>query len=255
MSGGRVVEVTRTIGLGDVRPDTTARLDALARIVQDVADADAASAPIEGMGVWILRRLAMRIARTPRFRAEVNARTWCSGAGPRWAERRTQLHVADVLCVEATALWVHTDPTTGTPTPLPDAFHDVWGRDVPRVSSRLQHDKPPFDAVRTPWPLRATDIDVVGHVNNAAYWAAAEEELARRGRPRVRSAEIEFRTGLTTDEPVEQLVAEAEDGFATWLCVDGEVRASMFIRLRPPAVDHRFGGRDEPGPPPAPGCS
>ena len=49
---------------------------------------------------------------------------------------------------------------------------------------------------RVAWPLRATDIDVVGHVNNAAYWAAVEDELARRGHPRVHRAEIEFRAGL-----------------------------------------------------------
>src|SRR5690349_11392935 len=109
MSEGRVVAVERSIGLGDVRPDATARLDALARVVQDVADADASSAPIANMGVWVLRRLGLRILRTPRFRAEIGARTWCSGVGPRWAERRTQLHVADVLCVEATTLAVHTD--------------------------------------------------------------------------------------------------------------------------------------------------
>src|SRR5215207_9764116 len=134
MSDGRVVHVTRTIGLADVRPDTTARLDALARVVQDVADADASTAPIPDMGLWILRRLGLRIVRTPRFRAEVEARTWCSGVGPRWAERRTQLQVAGVLCVEATALWVHTDPATGAPTALPAEFATVWGAGAPKVS-------------------------------------------------------------------------------------------------------------------------
>ena len=91
MTEGRVITVTRTVGLSDVRPDTRARLDALARIVQDVADADAASAPVDDMGVWILRRLALHVMRTPRFRADVTAQTWCSGTGARWAERRTRL--------------------------------------------------------------------------------------------------------------------------------------------------------------------
>src|SRR4051812_13001626 len=196
MSDGRVVHLTRTVGLADVRPDTTIRLDALARIVQDIADADATSAPVEKMGAWVLRRMALRIVRTPRFRAEVDARTWCSGVGPRWAERRTQLHVADVLCVEATTLAVHTDLETGAPIALPADFAEVWGADVPRVSARLKHAPPPWSARRGPWPLRATDIDVLDHVNNASYWAPVEEELARRGRPRVTSAGIEFRAGL-----------------------------------------------------------
>jgi acyl-ACP thioesterase len=81
--------------------------------------------------------------------------------------------------------------------------------------------------------LRATDFDVVDHVNNAAYWAVAEEELARRGRPRVRRAEIEFRSGLVAGDTVVCLVADTSDGFATWLTVDGDVRASMLVGCEP----------------------
>ena len=33
----------------------------------------------------------------------------------------------------------------------------------------------------TRWQLRATDVDLLGHVNNAAYWHAVEERLARGG--------------------------------------------------------------------------
>jgi acyl-ACP thioesterase len=77
--------------------------------------------------------------------------------------------------------------------------------------------------------LRATDVDVVGHVNNAAYWHAIEDELARRGRPRVRRAEIEFRAGLDLSDSVELLVAERADGFAAWLCVGSDVRASVLV--------------------------
>jgi acyl-ACP thioesterase len=231
---GRVIEITRAVGLADVRPDTTARLDALARIVQDVAEADAATAPIPDMGIWILRRMELRIARTPRLRAGVDARTWCSGVGRRWAERRTQLNVADVLCVEAIALWVHTDPVTGAPTALPAAFDAIWGVSAHgrQVSARLQHGAPGYDARRYRWALRAVDLDVVGHVNNAAYWAPIEDELAHRGTPRVTRAEIEFRTGLELDDPVEFLVTDTEAGFAAWLTVDGDVRASMLVECQ-----------------------
>jgi acyl-ACP thioesterase len=83
-----------------------------------------------------------------------------------------------------------------------------------------------------PWPLRATDLDVVGHVNNAAYWAPVEEELARRGRPPVERAEIEFRAGLDPDDEVEFTVCDSSDGFASWLLVDGDVRASMLVKCR-----------------------
>src|SRR5438105_13802962 len=227
----RAVTITRHVTLGDVRPDATMRLDAIARLVQDVADADAASAPVAGMGVWILRRLDLAIAHTPRFRADLTARTWCSGFGARWAERRTDICAGGLLCVEATGLWVHVDSERGVPAPLPPGFHEIWGRSAAnrRVSARLRHDPPPADAATDRWPLRATDLDVVGHVNNAAYWAPVEQELARRGRPRVSGAEIEFRAGLDEADHVDFAVAERPDGLACWLSVGGAVRAAMLL--------------------------
>jgi acyl-ACP thioesterase len=227
----RVVTVERHVGLADVGPDARVRLDGLARIVQDVSDEDAATALVDGMGIWILRRMEMHISHTPRFRADLTATTWCSGVGPRWAERTCELRAGNDLCVEAVAIWVHTDPATGAPAVLPAGFDDVWAPSAAgrRVSARLRHAPPPADAVRRLWPLRAADLDVVGHVNNAAYWQAIEDELARRGRPSVRAAEIEFRAGLDLSDSVELLVADHEGGFAAWLCVGSDVRASVLV--------------------------
>jgi len=231
----RAVTITRRVSLGDVRPDATMRLDAIARLVQDVADADATDAPVEGMGIWILRRLDLAIAHTPRFRADLTARTWCSGFGARWAERRTDICAGELCCIEATGLWVHVDAERGVPVPLPPGFYAVWGRSAGnrRVSARLRHGPPAANAVSGEWPLRATDLDVIGHVNNAAYWAPVEQELARRGRPRVRRAEIEFRAGLDDGDDVELAVAETPGGFACWLCVGDDVRASMLVASTP----------------------
>ena len=229
---GRVIQIDRQVGLADVRPDGRMRLDAIARVVQDVADRDAATAPVDGMGVWILRRLEFEIARTPGFRAQLALRTWCSGTGARWAERKTSITYEGEPCINATALWVHTDPVSGAPIPLPANFHAVWDGGDRRVSARLHHDGPPTDARSSRWALRATDLDVVGHVNNAAYWAPVEEELARRQRPRVERAEIEFRSGLDAEDDVGLVVSDHADGFACWLSVDGDVRASMLVKCR-----------------------
>jgi len=232
MSDRRLVTVTRQIGLADVRPDGRARLDAIARIVQDVADHDAATASdTDDMGVWILRRMALALAHTPRLRAQVTATTYCSGVGARWAERTTELRVGERSCVSATALWVHVDPERGTPTPLPKSFDAVWGSTAQgrKVSARLQHDAPPPGLDGQRWPLRATDLDVLDHVNNAAYWAPVEEELARQGRPKVQRAEIEFRSGLVATDDVDVLTMTTADGFACWLVVGDDVRASMLV--------------------------
>jgi acyl-ACP thioesterase len=236
MKRERVVTITRHVGLADVRPDGRARLDALARIAQDVADTDASSAPgAEEMGVWILRRLAMTIAHTPRLRAEVEASTWCSGIGARWAERSTTLQVGSIECADITGIWVHVDRERGAPAPLPKAFDAVWGASAQgrTVSARLRHPSPPAAARRSRWILRATDLDVLDHVNNAAYWAPVEEELARRGVSHVTRAEIEFRAGLDRGDEVELLISDRDDGFVCWLVVDNDVRASMLVGCRP----------------------
>jgi hypothetical protein len=45
----------------------------------------------------------------------------------------------------------------------------------------------------------------------------------------VRSAEIEFRAGLDLSDSVDLLVADRDDGFAVWLCVGPDVRASVLV--------------------------
>jgi acyl-ACP thioesterase len=231
-AGGRVVTGPARVGLGDVRPDGRVRLDALACFMQDVADVDVESAQIDDPdGVWVLRRLSMRIARTPRFRDELTLATWCSGTGARWAERRTDIARAGDVCVETVGLWVHVDRATGRPKPLPVGFEHVWGEQARarRVRARLSQGPAPDGAPRQRWPLRATDVDVVGHVNNAAYWAAVEEEIARRSIRHVLAATIEFGGGIDPNETVDLAVADHEGGFMCWFLVGGEARASASV--------------------------
>jgi acyl-ACP thioesterase len=75
-----------------------------------------------------------------------------------------------------------------------------------------------------PWQLRATDIDQLGHVNNAAYWAAVEELWGDRlATPR--RVMLEYRRPIDRFEDV--LVAH--DGDRLWLTVAGEVRAAAAL--------------------------
>jgi acyl-ACP thioesterase len=231
-----MVAMQSRVGLSDTRPDSRLRLDALARFLQDVADEDAATAPIDDDGtVWLLRRLVVQFVRTPKFRDAVTLATWCSGTGARWAERRTNISRRGEVAAQGVALWVHVDRESGRPTRLGPSFDAVWGPSARgrSVTARLQHDAPPAGAGRERWPLRATDIDIIGHVNNAAYWAAVEELIARRPTLRVARADIEFRAGVLPGEDVDLVVDDREQGFMCWFLVGQEVRASASVSSAP----------------------
>ena len=229
--GGREIVRTRRVRLGDVTARGRVRLDSLARYLQDVAADDVDDAGVEG--AWVMRRMALRIDRAPGWRDDVELRTFCSGTGSRWAERRTTVSCGGKVAVEAVAVWVYLDDR-GRPAPLQDWFFDLYGTAAGgrRVSGRLRHGSPPPEATRRPWPLRATDFDVLAHVNNAASWAAVEDELERvaPGRPPV-TAEIEYRAPVDPGDSVELRTVAAAERIRCWLTSGDDVRTSAVVRL------------------------
>jgi acyl-ACP thioesterase len=233
---GRRVTRPRRVRLGDVTPTGRLRLDALARYLQDIAADDVDDAGITG--AWVLRRVGLRIGRLPLFRDDVELVTFCSGTGGRWAERRTTMSLADEatageVSVESVALWVYVDGQ-GRPAPLEDWFFDLYGAAANgrRVGQRLRLAAPPDDATRRPWIVRRTDLDVLGHVNNAIAWAAIEDELSRDASlpgGRITAAELEYRAPIDEGDECEIVRQPIEGGFACWVTVDGDVRVSARI--------------------------
>ncbi|MHB8669008.1 MAG: acyl-[acyl-carrier-protein] thioesterase [Acidimicrobiales bacterium] len=243
--GGRTFAEARRVRLGDVAPSARVRLDALARYLQDVAGDDGEDAAMPEPVTWVVRRVALDLHRPPRFGEELELVTFCSGTGRRWAERRTTVTTRSLgeVLVEAAALWVCVDRANGRPVPLPASFEASYGSAAAgrRAGSRLHHCDPP-DAPslrRRRWPLRYSDLDVLGHVNNAASWEAVEDELAALGETRPpRWAEIEYRNSVEPGMDLELVSApgdaggsEVPDEWSFWLCAAGEVRTSAVIRL------------------------
>jgi acyl-ACP thioesterase len=216
-------------GLADCAPSGRIRLDALARFVQDIAYADAEDAGQSGNAAWVVRRTRMRVERFPRFGERLLLKTFCSGLGRMWAERRTTISGDVDGEVEVVSLWVHLDPVSGRPTPLTEAEIATWGESAAgrKVTARLHHPAPEGTGDSFPWRFRATECDLAGHINNAAYLQPLEEDLLRGGEGELESidVEIEYRSPA---QPGDKLVLRETPRL--WISTpDGETHASLIV--------------------------
>ena len=176
---GRHFSDGRRVRLGDTDPLGRLRPDAVARYLQDIATDDWDDTGIVSDDLWVVRRTAMRLADGavwPTLGCPVSVTTWCSGIGAAWAERRTDLAVAGGVRVQTEALWVPLDGA-GRPRRIGADFRRAYGEAAAgrKVSGRVTPAGVSAGAVRRWWPLRRVDLDVAGHVNNAASWAALVE--------------------------------------------------------------------------------
>jgi acyl-ACP thioesterase len=121
--------------------------------------------------------------------------------------------------VQAAALWVPLD-SSGRPLRLEREFLALYGEAAAgrRVTGRVPAPVSPGAATTQPWPIRRADLDVVGHVNNAAVWTALSE---------VAPGPVES-ASMTHHGAVEegQVVTLASAPGRIWLTVNAEVKVS-----------------------------
>jgi acyl-ACP thioesterase len=173
--------------------------------------------------IWIVRRTSLRRvdgARWPRYLDEVTLTTWCGGSGAAWAERRTNFEFDGQLLLEVAALWVPTD-ITGHPLRVREEFFDVYGEACRerKISGRVTVPEIPDDAQYRSWSLREADLDIVGHVNNAAVWCAVSEVL----HPPLHYVSVTHHLAIERDDKVTLATSPGR----LWLLVDGTTRVSV----------------------------
>jgi acyl-ACP thioesterase len=216
----------RTVRLSDTGADGRLRLDAVARYLQDVASDDVADAGFRAEDhVWVVRRTDLEVVAPFAGDDEVELETWCSGVAATSASRRTSVTGDRGGRIEAESVWIHLDRQLA-PRRLDERFLAVYGASAKgrRPSTRFTLLGPDTAAARRAWPLRRTDEDRLGHVNNAAFWAPVEDAWAPRLRGPLR-IELEFRKPIDVEEPV--VLATRED--ALWLLAGDEVRAAAIL--------------------------
>lgn len=233
---GREFTTRRRVRLGDATPNGRLRLDSIARYLQDASNDDTRDADWSDPHWWVVRRTVIDVHEFPSYLEEVNLTTWCGGLGSHWAERRTQITSLDGrVLVDAAALWVHVDQDTLQPSRVPDDVvhlltESAGGRSVGARLLLRQKDFVTETAVHeSPWILRFSDFDAVGHMNNAAYWEMVEEHLAahRELRAPLRAIVEHIVQVEEGQEPIRCIAGSAED-FALQLRVNDTVHAAMW---------------------------
>jgi acyl-ACP thioesterase len=195
------------------------RLDALARYLQEAAEDDLADAGLRERTGWLVRRIAVAIRGFPRLGERVSLATFCSATGPRWAERTTTLTGPGGDLIQSVAIWVAVTRADGRPAPLSENWHGVYGPSAAgrTVSARLSLPAPPGSLTGHPWPLRSTDFDTAGHVNNSVHWAAAEDALAT-GDWLPSAAQLEYHRPVLPGTQPDLLISSGPPGqLSAWL--------------------------------------
>ena len=173
------------IEAGQVAPAGWLHLHEANRLLQTVAGAHADSWGLgfEGMAaqglVWVLSRLHLRWQALPRWRETLTLGTWVHSMSGPVSARYFQLHGSGGSGVAATR-WVALDRRTGRPART--QFTQI-PLDPRAVDPHLSLESLPAVtglAEVAPFVARFTDLDPVGHVNNAAYlrWVVDSYEPA-----------------------------------------------------------------------------
>jgi acyl-ACP thioesterase len=180
--------------------------------------------------LWVVRSIRIEVLAPPIEDDRVELTTWSSGRGVLAAARRLSLVGDRGGRVELDSTWVHLGPDA-KPARIEDfgPYAESTAGRVVTTRLELREPSPPFE--RTRWPLRSSDLDRLGHVNNAAYWHAVEHRLAEssldaRGPLRAR---LDHLHALDLGDEVELVESTADGTLALAFAVAGQTRAVALV--------------------------
>ncbi|NMO02668.1 acyl-[acyl-carrier-protein] thioesterase [Gordonia sp. TBRC 11910] len=219
------------VRLADTDQHRRLRLDAIARYMQDIGFEHLDHTPDGKVHQgWVVRRNVIDVIRPIEFGADVTLRRWCAATSNRWCNMRVRIDGSDGGLVETEAFLIHFDMDSGLPARMSDAFLEPMLATTTEHRLRWKAALPTTaadDALTREYPLRTTDLDWLGHVNNAAYFAAVEDLVETPDKP-FRTV-VEYAKSLVLADDL--TIASVADGVGidAWFIVGDEVRASARV--------------------------
>lgn len=217
----------------DVDRDQVMTLAGVFKLLQEAA---IKHADVYGLGAqamtargesWVLNRIAVEIARYPRYEEKVVVRTWSAGIRGFRGYRDLRVYAGDELLVRASSLWLYVNLRTKSLTRVaadlaerfPVGQAEVYRPDL----DKIRYDAPEASASATDVSLRYSDFDGNAHLNNTAYLDCLQTALSRQAMPaRPKQVEMQFLKEVSLAVAAVQIAVERRaDDAATFAVRSG----------------------------------
>lgn len=203
-------DATYRIRTGDVDSAFRLRLDGAARLLQDIANDNIEQSGFQDSDpFWILRRTVIDVYSPIEWPGSIELSRWCGATSSRWSNMRVRMtspaqadafntHPGPDGLIETEGFWIKVNEK-GLPSRMSDGMAEMVAGMTDELRLRwvaMNTDTPPEQpsVADRRHRLRVTDFDPFEHLNNAAYWAMVEDELAEHPdlRDRPHRAVIEY---------------------------------------------------------------
>lgn len=234
------------VAFGDVDRDNVLTLQGVFQLLQEAAIAHAneydtgTDAMMTRGESWVLNRMAVEIARYPRYGEALHLETWSSGIRGFKGYRDFRVFDRDGrVVISGSSLWIYVSVRTRSIIRVPREVAEQFpvGTDgvfCPDLESLELPAPDPATAQACTISLRYSDIDANAHLNNTAYLDLVQSALASAGRSaRPRSVRIKYGKGVAAGTASLDVLlaptpgAEGKTAFAVHaageVCAQGEV--------------------------------
>lgn len=226
MTAPNRIEKRYRIRFDESGPNGSLRSSAFLRYAHDVAWVHSEKAGFDrkwygerGL-TWLIRALELDLVDGVRYGEELDVSTEVLGFRRAWARRRSEFNRQGEERTLAIAAidWILLN-ARGALARVPGEILDVFGKDATAAFTplRIEVDPTPGDAACREFEVRSSDLDPMGHVNNAAYLDYIDEQLALASSSMLHTFPRRYRVEFTASaEPGTSLVGRGWEDDLAW---------------------------------------